>query len=114
MKKLILAFLLICGAAYIKPSEVQAQEVSSTEVDDKTQAKVEKSKEQLEKYQSKRQKEIEKHDKVRAKFDSDNAAGKLSPNDADKITKKLDKQTKSIEKLEKKIAKLEEFIEENS
>lgn len=51
---------------------------------------------------------------MRADFDKKNAAGKFSPNDVEKITKKIGKQTKSIEKIEKEMSKLEEYIRKNS
>ena len=114
MKKLIYSFLLVGGLIYISPDQVMAQEVITSTVDAKTQEKVEKSKEKLLKLNEDRQKAIEKLEKTRADFDKKNAAGKLSPNDVAKITKKMGKQSKSIEKIEKKIAKEEEFIKENT
>jgi hypothetical protein len=59
------------------------------------------------------QKEEAKLVKTQTKFEKDNAAGKLSPNDVEKITKKISKQKKSIEGLKKDIEKLEKYIREN-
>jgi peptidoglycan hydrolase CwlO-like protein len=114
MKKLIFTFILLGGLIYLSPSEVIAQTVSTTEVDAKTQEKIQKSKEKLIKYNEDHQKGVDKLKKMRADFDKKNAAGKLSPNDVEKITKKIGKQTKSIEKIEKEISKLEEYIRKNS
>ncbi len=114
MKKLIYAFILLGGLIYLSPSEVMAQVVSTTTSDAKTQDKIEKSKVQLEKYKEDHRKAVEKLAKARADYDKKNAAGKLSPNDVEKITKKMGKQSKSIEKLDKKIRKLEEYIRKNS
>lgn len=114
MRKLIYVFILLGGLLYLSPSEVMAQEVSITNVDAKTQEKVEKAKVKLEKYQENHKKALEKRQDLRENFEKKNSAGKLSPNDIEKITKKIDKHSKSIEKLEKKMGKLEEYIRENS
>tara|TARA_R110002020_G_scaffold264523_2_gene479292 strand:+ start:599 stop:946 length:348 start_codon:yes stop_codon:yes gene_type:complete len=114
MKKIIFAFILLGGLIYLSPPEIMAQEVSTSSTNVKIQQKIEKSKENLEKLNEKHQKAIQKLEKTRADFDKKNGAGKLSPNDVAKITKKLSKQTKSIEKIEKKIAKEEKFLRENT
>jgi septal ring factor EnvC (AmiA/AmiB activator) len=114
MKKLIVAFVLLTGLIYLSPSEVMAQTVSTVQVDAKTQAKLEKAKEKLAKNKADHSKAVEKLSKMRADYDKKHSAGKLSPNDVEKITKKLGKQSKKIEKLEKSRSKLEEFIRKNS
>ncbi|PZX51815.1 hypothetical protein LV84_03573 [Algoriphagus ratkowskyi] len=114
MKKLIFTCILLGGLIYLSPAEVIAQSVSTSTVDSKTQEKLEKSKIQLEKYTESHRKAVEKLAKTREDYDKKNGAGKLSPNDVEKITKKLGKQSKSIEKLDKKIRKLEEYIRKNS
>jgi len=103
MKKLICVFILLGGLTYLTPMESMAQEVVATSVDAKTLEKIEKSKEKIEKYTEQHTRAVEKLTKVRVDFDKKNAAGKLSPNDVEKATKKMGKQSKSIEKLEKKI-----------
>jgi len=102
------------GLIYLSPSEVIAQVVNTSTVSTKTQEKIEKAKEKIEKYNEAHEKAITNLQKTRADFDKKNLAGKLSPNDVEKITKKMNKQSKSIEKLEKKIRKEKEFIQKNS
>lgn len=114
MKKLILLFSLLVGLIYISPSELIAQTVISTGIDAKTQEKVEKAKVKIERYKETHKKAVAKRQDLRENFEKKNSAGKLSPNDIEKITKRIEKQAKSIAKLEKKMAKLEKFIEENS
>lgn len=114
MKKLIFIFIFLGGLIYLSPSEVMAQTVISSTADTKTQEKVEKSKVKLEKYKEDHEKAVKKRQDLRENFEKKNSAGKLSPNDIEKITKKMEKQSKSIEKLEKKISKLEDFLKENS
>lgn len=114
MKKLILLFSLLVGLIYISPSELIAQTVISTGIDAKTQEKVEKAKVKIERYKETHKKAVAKRQDFRENFEKKNSAGKLSPNDIEKITKRIEKQAKSIAKLEKKMAKLEKFIEENS
>ncbi|WP_192346562.1 hypothetical protein [Algoriphagus sp. Y33] len=114
MKKLIFVLFLLVGVVYLSPSEATAQEVSSAAVDAKVQEKVKKSIAQLEKYKGQHEKAVEKRIDLRTDFEKKNSAGKLSPNDVAKITKKIDKHSKSIEKLEKKMKKLEVYISENS
>ncbi len=114
MKKLILLFTLLVGLIYISPSELSAQTVITSGIDAKTQEKIEKAQVKIEKYKADHEKAVAKRQDLRENFEKKNSAGKLSPNDIEKITKKIDKQAKSIEKLEKKMAKLEKFIEENS
>lgn len=114
MKKLIFAFIITGGLVFLSLPEILAQEVSASTVDAKTQEKVEQAKKKLEKYNQDHVKEVEKRQKLRVSFEKKNSSGKLSPNDVEKMTKKMDKQAKSIEKLEKKISKLEKFIKENS
>lgn len=114
MKKLLFVFALLGGLIYLSPSDLMAQTVNNSEVSLKTQAKIQKAKEKLAKNQASHQKAVEKLQKMRADYDKKNGAGKLSPNDIEKITKKLNKQSKAIEKLEKKRSKLEAFIAKNS
>lgn len=114
MRKLLVTIFLLGGMAYLSSPEALAQEVSTTVVDVKVQEKVEKAKIKMEKYQEAQEKGLEKRQGLQENFDKKKAAGKLSPNDIEKMTKKIDKQTKSIEKLEKKMGKLKEYIEENS
>lgn len=114
MNKLIFVFALLGGLIYLSPSEVIAQKVPTTQVDAKTQAKLEKANEKLTKNKADHEKAVEKLKKMRESYDKKNSAGKLSPNDVEKITKKIGKQSKSIEKLEKNRIKLEEFIRKNS
>ncbi|MEB2778282.1 hypothetical protein SYJ56_23425 [Algoriphagus sp. D3-2-R+10] len=114
MKKLIVAIFLLGGMTHLSSTEAIAQEVSITEVNTKVQEKVEKAEAKLEKYREDHKKALEKRRDLREGFEKDNSAGKLSPNDIEKVTKKIDKHSKSIEKLEKKMGKLEEFINENS
>ncbi len=114
MKKLILLFTLFVGLLYLSPSELIAQTVINTGIDSKTQEKVEKAKVKIEKYKEAHEKGVAKRQDLRENFEKKNSAGKLSPNDIEKITKRIEKHAKSIEKLEKKMAKLEKFIEENS
>ena len=114
MKKLILLFALLVGVNYFSPPEALAQTVISSGIDSKTQEKIEKAKIKIEKYQNDHEKAVAKRQDLREKFEKKNSAGKLSPNDIEKITKKIEKQAKSIDKLEKKMGKLEKFINENS
>ncbi|WP_057939360.1 coiled-coil domain-containing protein [Algoriphagus resistens] len=114
MRKLLVTIFLLGGLTYLSSAEALAQEVSTTVVDAKVQEKVEKAKAQLEKYQEDQEKVLEKRQDLQEDFDKKKAAGKLSPNDIEKMTKKIDKQTKSLEKLEKKMGKLNEYISENS
>tara|TARA_R110002020_G_scaffold287003_2_gene502490 strand:- start:4272 stop:4616 length:345 start_codon:yes stop_codon:yes gene_type:complete len=114
MKKLIFTFILLGGLLYLSPSEIMAQEVNTSTADAKTQEKVEESKVKLAKYTEDHQKALEKNQELKADFEKKHASGKLSPNDVEKMTKKMDKQAKSIEKLEKKMSKLDEYIKENT
>ncbi|MEB2781606.1 hypothetical protein U3A58_14510 [Algoriphagus sp. C2-6-M1] len=114
MKKLILLFTVLVGLICLSTPEVVAQTVSTIGIDAKTHEKVEKAKVKLIKYKEDHRKALEKRQDLRVNFEKKNSAGKLSPNDIEKITKKMEKQTKSIEKLEKKMRKLEEFIKENA
>ncbi|MCE7058061.1 hypothetical protein LZF95_25490 [Algoriphagus sp. AGSA1] len=114
MKNLVLALTLFVGLCLVSPTISFAQEVIISSSDSKTQEKVEKSKVQLQKYTEEHQKVTEKRQSLQADFEKKRSAGKLSPNDIDKITKKINKRTKSIEKLEKKMAKLDRYIREHS
>ena len=114
MKNLILALTLFAGLYLVSPTISFAQEVIISSSDSKTQEKVEKSKAKLEKYKEQHTKAVEKRLDLRTSFEKKNSAGKLSPNDIGKITKKIDKQSKSIGKLEKKMKKLEDYIKKNS
>ena len=114
MKKLFFALILLGGLIYLSPSEVMAQTVSTTQVDAKLQGKLDKANEKLTKNKVAHEKAVNKLNKMRADYDKKHGAGKLSPNDVEKITKKLTKQSKSIDKLEKKRSKLEAFIAKNS
>ncbi|PZX50248.1 hypothetical protein [Algoriphagus chordae] len=115
MKKLIFVFMLLGGMMYLSSSQVIAQTVTTaTKAELKTQEKLLDSKVKLEKYEQDHEKAIEKRQDLRADFEKKNSSGKLSPNDVEKMTKKMDKQSKSIEKLEKKMDKLKKYIAENS
>lgn len=114
MKKLLITSVFVGALFYMAPSPTFAQEISTTTVDAKTQIKIEQSKEKIQKYNEQRRKAVEKLDNMRADFDKKNLAGRLSPNDVEKIMKKINKQSKTINKLEKKIAKEEKFISRNT
>lgn len=114
MQKLMYAFILLGGLIYLSPSEVMAQTVRTTEVNTKTQEKVEKAKVKLQQNKEDHENAIEKLSKLRADFEKKHSAGKLSPNSVEKMTNKIQKQSKSIEKFEKKMDKLEEYILKNS
>ncbi len=68
----------------------------------------------IEKYKAALEKAVAKRQDLRENFEKKNSAGKLSPNDIEKITKRIEQHAESIEKLKKKMAKLEKYIEENS
>ncbi|MDR7132152.1 hypothetical protein J2X69_004519 [Algoriphagus sp. 4150] len=114
MKKLICILFLLGGLTYLSSANAIAQEISTTAVDAKTKEKVEKSIASLEKHKVQHEKAIKKRQDLRTNFEKKNSAGKLSPNDVQKITKSMEKQSKSIGKLEKKMKKLEDYINANS
>ncbi|MEB2786693.1 hypothetical protein [Algoriphagus persicinus] len=114
MKKLILLFTVLVGLIFLSIPEVVAQTVSTIGIDAKTQEKVIKVKVKLIKYKEDHRKALEKRQDLREDFEKKNSAGKLSPNDIEKVTKKIDRHSRLIEKPEKKMRKLEEFIKENT
>jgi uncharacterized protein YlxW (UPF0749 family) len=118
MKKWITMGLILLIGIMFNPIHGSAQEVKvemskAEKKAIKQDNKLQDAKIKLGKTLEKLQKEKEKLAKTRIKFEKDNAAGKLSPNDVEKITKKIEKQRKSIEKLESDIEKLELFIKES-
>jgi hypothetical protein len=117
MKKWILIGIVLLAGIITNPMQGIAQEVKvemskAEKKAIKEDKKLQNAKIKLGKNIEKLQKAQAKLTKTRVKFEKDNATGKLSPNDIEKITKKIDKQRKSVEKLESDIDKLEEFIKE--
>ena len=110
-KTLLLSLIAVFGLITIPNlASAQTSEMSKEEKKEiKSAEKLVKAKIDLGKKLEKLQKEEAKLVKTQTKFEKDNAAGKLSPNDVEKITK----QKKSIEGLKKDIEKLEKYIREN-
>lgn len=95
-------------------SSAQTSELTKEQKADlKNTQRLQKAKIDLGKSLEKLLKEQGKLEKMRTKFERDNKAGRLSPNDVEKITKKIESKEKAIEKLEETIANLEAFIKEN-
>lgn len=115
-KKIMLFFSLVILGLVGMPSESFAQKGEMTKEQKealKNTQKLQKAKIDLGKSLEKLLKEQAKLEKMKIKFERDNNAGRLSPNDIDKINKKIDDKERSILKLEDTIEELEDFIREN-
>jgi Ni/Co efflux regulator RcnB len=116
LKKLILVSCLALIGVTAAPLSSSAQSTEMTKeqkAELKATQQLQKAKIDLGKKLEKLIKEKAKLEKMRTKFERDNAAGRLSPNDVEKTTKKINGRVKSIERLEKDIEKLETYIKEN-
>lgn len=110
---LILGILVALVFTTAGNSTFAQSESTSTKNELKEEQKIQKAKVKLEKSKLKLSKTKDKYNSRLSKFERDNSAGRLSPNDISKITKKLEKQRKAIENLQKQIVKLESFLKES-
>ena len=118
MKKLLVLLAILGYSALTSVSVLRAQTLSTSTtpektmpaLDEKTQKKVDKATKDLAKDQLQLLKDTESLQKAQAKFDKDQAQGKLSPNDISKTKSKLMKDGEKLGKLKQDIAKNEEFL----
>lgn len=118
MKKLLVLLAILGYSALTNVSVLRAQTLSTSTtpektmpaLDEKTQKKVDKATKDLAKDQMQLLKDTESLQKAQAKFDKDQAHGKLSPNDISKTKSKLMKEGEKLGKLKQDIAKNEEFL----
>ena len=114
MKRSLLSLILFFALGLATASLAQVNGPSKEQTKElKVQEKVRKAKVDYVNTEKAIEKENARLNSLKTKFEKDRAAGKLSPNDIDKINKRINKQTAKIKKMERKMESLKQYIHEN-